>query len=875
MRTLSFFILAVVFPAILLSQSRQDSSIIKHAHKLSPSLLQAAKTTNGQLRLIAGVTNSAAFKNQFSDIVQVAQEYNSQILVISVHSSVIGQLLASPLVTFADLADRSPKEELIVSGFDLSANSITAAHNRFPLLTGENLVVSIKENRFDSTDIDLKGRVTNSGIASPTFSGHATIMATMIAGAGNSFYEGKGVAWKAGVQSADFKNLLPEPDAFYKAQRISVQNHSYGTAIENYYGADAAAYDASVVNNPVLLHVFSSGNSGLSSGTGPYAGITGFANITGSFKMAKNNLVVGATDSLGNVASLSSKGPAYDGRIKPELVAFGQDGSSGAAAIVSGVALLLQQDYATAHHDSLAPAALVKAILVNTADDLGTRGPDHIYGYGRVNAYRALTRPGADFTGSLQQGQTDSFTIQMSYADDFLHVTLAWTDLPAPANAPNALQNDLDLELVSESAFTGPVIYPWIVSHAPNKDSLLRPAIRGRDSVNNVEHVSLSERLDGVLGATYTIKIKGKRVTGSQRYHLVVRPEERDHFDWYYPMPKDAVTGGTTAKLRFNSTINFASKGSFEYSFGDGNWHPIAADVELSKGYCLWNVPDTFSIALVRMVPKDRTVRYETDTFVISKRINTSVGINCPDSFMFNWNRPPGVSTFRVYKVGDKFLEPVATTTDTFYMTATGAVNSKQFTVVPVIKNREGIKSYAFDYTTQGTGCRFRSFLARLDVNRAELKFELGSLYDVGKIIVQKLSGNSFQDIQTINNPTQLQYTTYDQNLQQGANIYRVALQSNNGRIIYSNTEIVYFTGNGNYLIYPNPSAAVTGFKILQRDAEEIRVLLHDAAGRIVKDERHASLINSVSTINLQKGLYVITILKEGEKVFTGKVVLQ
>ena len=59
--------------------------------------------------------------------------------------------------------------------------------------------------------------------------------------------------------------------------------------------------------------------------------------------MAKNILTVGATDSFSIVAALSSKGPAHDGRVKPELVAFGEDGSSGAAALVSGTSLLLQQ----------------------------------------------------------------------------------------------------------------------------------------------------------------------------------------------------------------------------------------------------------------------------------------------------------------------------------------------------------------------------------------------------------------------------------------------------------------------------------------------------------------------------------------------------
>jgi len=48
---------------------------------------------------------------------------------------------------------------------------------------------------------------------------------------------------------------------------------------------------------------------------------------------------------LGNVLSPSSRGPAYDGRVKPELVAFAEDGSSGAAAIVSGISLVAQQTY--------------------------------------------------------------------------------------------------------------------------------------------------------------------------------------------------------------------------------------------------------------------------------------------------------------------------------------------------------------------------------------------------------------------------------------------------------------------------------------------------------------------------------------------------
>jgi hypothetical protein len=139
-----------------------------------------------------------------------------------------------------------------------------------------------------------------------------------------------------------------------------------------------------------LLHIFSSGNSGtLASTTGAYAGITGFANLTGSFKMAKNILTVGATDSFSIVAPQSSKGPAFDGRVKPELVAFGIDGSSGAAALVSGVSLTLQQQYKQLNR--VLPAnALIKAVLLNSADDCGNKEVDYSNGFGSLNALNAV-----------------------------------------------------------------------------------------------------------------------------------------------------------------------------------------------------------------------------------------------------------------------------------------------------------------------------------------------------------------------------------------------------------------------------------------------------------------------------------------------------
>ena len=275
-------------------------------------------------------------------------------------------------------------------------------------------------------------------------------MATLIGGGGNSFYTGNGIAPGCNITSSDFANLLPDAIAGYQQYGISVQNHSYGVGIENFYGSDAAAYDADMITDSSLLFIFSAGNSGnLSATDGQYKNLTGFANLTGSFKMAKNIITVGSVDSFYNVPLLSSKGPAYDGRIKPELVAYGNDGSSGAAAITSGTALAVQYAYAQQHNNLLPSNALVKAVLINSADDVYTAGPDYYSGYGNVNTYKAVKDilSGQFFSGTVQQDETKNFAITIPANAKNLKITLVWNDAAAQTNAFTVLVNDIDLQL--------------------------------------------------------------------------------------------------------------------------------------------------------------------------------------------------------------------------------------------------------------------------------------------------------------------------------------------------------------------------------------------------------------------------------------------
>jgi hypothetical protein len=408
-------LMLLLLPQLLSAQSPLSRAV---QAKLAPMLQDPAAQRTAQTVRVS-VTNKDAFQQwaqQHLAAAKVSQPGASMHLltIAGLNAAAVAQLAACPLVDFVDVADRRAHEERRLNNSNLSINTISVVHARFPGLAGQGLMASLKELPFDSDDIDLKGRVAAPGAFAKPYSDHATAMATLLGGAGNSDPLGRGAARAVRLATSDFARLLPD-DATQLAQAgISVQNHSYGVGIENYYGLESQAYDQQTPQLPQLLHVFSSGNVGsAASPDGLYKGIEKFANISGQFKMSKNTLTVGATDPSGQVAALSSRGPAHDGRIKPELVAYGEGGSSEAAALVSGISILLQQQYRDQHAGTLPPAALVKAVLLNSADDLGTPEVDYLSGFGQADALGAIStmRAGRFFGGNATQGADQVFRI--------------------------------------------------------------------------------------------------------------------------------------------------------------------------------------------------------------------------------------------------------------------------------------------------------------------------------------------------------------------------------------------------------------------------------------------------------------------------------
>ncbi|HRI19632.1 MAG TPA: S8 family serine peptidase [Panacibacter sp.] len=849
--------------------------------KYSPALLynQSLLQQNKLMVFLIEVNNDTVFL-QFIDSFKssatiVSLQKDANLFRIKATAAFIKeQLINRSEVASIDLKLNNPREETVINDHDNTVNATNLFFASYPNIKGDGLTVSVKENLFDTTDIDFTGRYKPTTLGSTERTSHATTMATLIGGGGNSFFTGKGIAWGCNISSSNFANLLPESNADYQQYGISVQNHSYGVGIENFYGSDAGAYDASMIANPSLLHIFSAGNSGnLAPTDGQYKDLPGFANLTGSFKMAKNIITVGSVDSFYNVPLLSSKGPAYDGRIKPELVAYGNDGSSGAAAITSGTALAVQSAYSQQHSGLLPANTLVKAILINSADDVFTKGPDFYSGYGNVNTYKAVKDMLAEnfFADSLQQTETKDFSITVPANAKILKITLVWNDAPAQTNAFTALVNDLDLQLEQTNNHT--TWLPWVLNSAPNTDSLNQLPTRKRDSLNVVEQITIDDPQPG----NYIIHVKGFDVaSGSQPFYIAYRWDTLNTFQFTSPAKEDHFTSGGNSIFRWASTYDSSVTGKLEYKFNNNNnWQVVNENIDLSKKYYQWNAPDTFAIALARMTIGAET--YISDTFDFSKQLYPKTGFSCTDSVLIYWNKAPGINQYKIERLGHQYLEPVTVVSDTSAVIHTTA-NSNPYIAVTTVFDalHNGVNSYTFNYNEQGVACYISNFLADINANKnALLQLVLGSTYNVATVQFQELTVTGWVSIKTIQPVNNTAITYEDATLHNGSNTYRALVTLSNGSVLFSATASVYYFGNNTFVMYPNPVRQYQSLTILSNNFLTNTLFIYDITGRKVMEKQIINLQENISVAKLAKGMYIVVILNNNEKLFTGKLFIQ
>jgi Subtilase family len=768
------------------------------------------------------------------------------------------------------LVAQNVSTESNVAELELSLNKINLIHRYFPLLHGEGFTINVKENKIDTTDIDFKGRYLKNVLSSNFISNHAADMATILAGAGNANFAKKGVAWKANIVSTSFANLLPEADNFYKTNKISVENHSYGTDIQNQYTNNAVAYDASANRLVDLLHIFSAGNSGSETPKdGRYRGLANYSTLTGGFKQAKNTLIIGAVDSLGKLENKSSRGPTFDGRLKPDLVAFGQDGSSGAAALVSGVSTLLQQQYANQRNGVRPSASLVKALLLNSAEDVGNQGIDYQSGYGNLNAFRALQtlNEGKFFQKEIINSEIQTFTMAVPSNVKTLKITLVWNDPAAKESATSALINDLDLSIITPN---GTRFLPWVLSNFPNVDSLKKLPVRKRDGINNAEQITL----ENPAGGTYSIIVSGFKIQGKQAYSVAYQWELLDEFQWQFPLDQDNLKPNETNLVRWKSTFK-DTKGILEYAPYNGkNWVRVG-EVDLSKGSFRWKTPNLFySPSRLRMSVANKA--FVSDTFSVSKPLEITLGYNCKDSLLLFWNTPEFVNKYVLYQLGTKYFEPIVQTNRRAVVVAKNKFKSDYFAVAPVLDNdKMGIRSNAINVNNQGVGCFLRAFLVDIvNENTANLRLDLSTLQGINYIAFQQFEGTDFQDILRFLPNNKLNYS-FQKLLVQGENSFRTKVVFQNNSIGYSNIETVFYFGEKNQFIhYPNPLKSGDLLTIKVKNPNNSVWQLYSMKGDLLITKTLDSE-TITQEINLPIGKYIYRIMENNQLIDAGKLMVE
>ena len=852
----------------------------ENARKLTSTLQKHPDFSTIGLFLVQ-VTNTAQFQDalgQKSSIIEIIGIYSptNTVIVESSWSDILKHVVPLTVVKFVDIYHSSVEPESSVPGTHPAANKVNLLRARYPTLSGEGIGISIKDQHFDTTDIDLAGRWVLTGRESATSDTHANDMATMAAGGGNSASGSQGVAWKSRIASSDFNQLFPDSYDYFDQYRLSAQNHSYGVGVENNYTLISQAYDVQVADHPALVHVFSAGNrSAESDSVGLYQDVAGYANLTGSFKTAKNVLTVGAVDETLTPSPVVSRGPTNDGRLKPEVVAYSTQGSSEAAALVSGVAAVMQQAYRAAHADSLPSAALLRAILFNTAEDVGSAGIDFVSGYGNVNAYRAVQALEEQhyWAGTVSQDQSATFTLNVPEGAQHLKLTLAWLDLatqPIAAQSNNTplLINDLDMVLIN--AETNQQWLPWTLSAYPHADSLTAPPQRRVDRLNNQEQISLEAPSPG----TYAVQITGHRVSeGLPSFYVAYQWDLVNSFRWTYPTGSDALPldGEPESLIRWETT--YAGFGVLDYSLDGGQtWSIMTEQADLARSYYRWARPDTLATALLRM--KIGNEAYVSDTFLISPPPTLQIGFACADSVLLTWPALPQAEAYIIYRMGSAYLEPIATIADTLLVLPTPQLTSPYYAVAAQYKGFTSHRSSTIDYTNQGLDCYFFAQYAELSEQGARVTLALGTTYQVDSVVLEKQEGSVFYPLQTIT-PISTTILLEDTATVQGPNIYRTRLIFANGQSATTPPDTVVAPGTQPFLVYPNPVAAQQYIRILPQsdvDAEGTLTLFTSTGQPVLKSTLQFEL-TEVLVPALPSGIYLYQ-LTAGEHIQTGKIVI-
>lgn len=606
--------------------------------------------SNVNLNYAAGLIKNEGFE------VTATSKFGNRVIVV-VDESKITELAELPFVYFVDAISAPPTPDDTRARTLHRVNAIQNEYLGGRNYTGAGVTVAIADDGAIGPHIDFTGRVTqfltNSGGT------HGDMTAGIMVGAGNLNPSYKGSAPGAHINMYTINGYDHIVDAVnhYNNLNTVITSTSYSQGSGGIYTADAQAIDQQIRENPQLIHVFSAGNAG-----------SGWNTITGGYKAAKSVIACGNLNGFDALESSSSRGPAQDGRIKPDLCANGFEqmstdpdntyapggGTSAASPGVAAVVTCLYEAYKSLNAGVNPPSALIKAAMLNSAEDLGNPGPDFQHGWGRVNAFRALTtlEDNRYISASVSQGDSNIHQITVPSGVSELRMMVYWMDYEGSPAASKALVNDLNIVLSTPG---GTDYEPWVLN--PTAGNYNAIAIRATDTLNAVEQVTLDNPVPGA----YSLKVNGFLVPqGPQEYYLVYEFRS-DSILVTYPTGGEGFVPGEQEHVRWEA---FGNSGPFtiEYSADNGSsWNTITTNVNGNLRSYTWTIPANITSEARIRVSRGLVNGISEQTFSI---IGLPSGITflyvCPDSVQLSWTGVNGAVGYEISRLGTMYMDSLA-----------------------------------------------------------------------------------------------------------------------------------------------------------------------------------------------------------------------
>ncbi|MDP2188994.1 MAG: S8 family serine peptidase [Sphingobacteriaceae bacterium] len=627
--------------------------------------------------------------------------YSEHLVSGYVHPRDLKTLTAHPAIQFVEPAAPFSEPE------DREGRSLHRSHSIDNQMQGgrrydgTGVVMGIADDGAIGPHIDFTGRLTQYTTNFALNNTHGDMVSGIAVGAANLDPTKKGMAPGAYLHLyaiSNYPHVVPAV-ANYANLGTTITSTSYSQGNGGVYTADAATIDDQIRNNTMLMHVFSAGNAGTANHN--YGAGAGWGNITGGYKAAKNVMAVANLRNTDSLENSSSRGPAQDGRIKPDIAANGFNqlstgpnntylvggGTSAASPGIAGIFAQLSHAYRANNNDSVPPSAFLKAAMLNTAQDLGNPGPDFRFGWGRINALRAVQtiENNRFFTGNISTGDSAVHALQVPANVKELRIMVYWADKAGVANTTKALVNNLDLRVHAPG---GSVVLPWVLNPTPTVAALNSPAVRGVDTLNNAEQVTITDPTEG----NYSIRVHGTAVPfGPQRYWIV--------YEWYteeitvaYPMGGEGFVPGETELIRWDAV---GVPGTFTVQFttnNGGTWTNIATNLANNVRHVSWTVPNTITgRARIRVVAGSISSESAQNFTIIPLVSNIIYSFICPTELGLSWNPVTNAEGYIIYRLGQRYMDSIGVTATTnFTVTGITPSDTTWFAVAPIGAN--GIK---------------------------------------------------------------------------------------------------------------------------------------------------------------------------------------